>query len=403
MTNTGKPETIRFAPKRQTKIHRRPAFGAQNSLTDFPILCDHSLRKPMKELIAKLVEEVPAYARRFIDLLTSPRRYVARLDLESESALKDAFTFLAVTFGLCFIVELPLVAQSQNKEALFGEIAVLSALGFVMNLLILVLSWRLVGGQITLRRVVVYSCYFASISTVISLACTLMGVAIFKGFDPALAGQMFDGVAPDPVDLMKSSGYLWFWALFGIGLLLVFVWLFFVWGAYRELTGVSKLRSGIAFVIFVVLGLVSMTLQLLMAGSMSPASKSVFPAKLVGDWEARSVSQSDGVETTQTATYHFVTAGYYTVVTARGSNNGRCRNKLVDKSSGHATVEGSTLTLHVYQHMETIDDGCSGRKSQTPQTTENEVYQFALQQRPEGQRLCLTGRFGEQCLMPKHP
>ena len=358
--------------------------------------------KPMKELIAKLMEEIPAYGRRFIDLLTNPKRFVAQLDLESETVLQEALTFLAVTFGLSFIAQLPLIAQGQNKEVLFGVSAVLTAMGFVLNLLVLALSWKIVGGHIALRKVVVYSCYFGSVSTVIALACTLMGVAIFKGFDPAMASQVFGGVAPDSVDLMKSTGYLSFLGMFGIGLLLVFVWLFCVWGAYRELTGVGRLRSGIAFVIFVVLGTVSMMLQIVMAGSMSPASKTTFPASLVGDWEVRSVKQSNGTATSDIATYHFDPAGNYIIVASQGTSNGRCLTVVADNSFGHATVEGSSLTLHVQQHKEVVDDGCSGKKSETPRGTENQVYQFSLQQSREGQRLCLTGRFGEMCLAPKH-
>ena len=357
----------------------------------------------MKELIDKLLAEIPAYARRFVDLITAPKRYVAHTDQNSETALQDAFTFLAVTFGLSYLVQLPLIAQSQNKQVLFGVSAVLTAMGFMLSVLALALSWKLVGGRVALRNIVIYSCYFGSISTVISLACTLVGVAIFKGFDPALASQVFGGEATDAVDLLKSAGYLWFLTLLGIGLLLVFVWLFSVWGAYRELTGVSKLRSGIAYVIFVVLGLVSWLLQILMAGSMASATKAVFPASLVGEWETHSSSQSNGNDLGEIVNYHFDTTGNYYIVATKGTNNGRCLNFVADNSYGHATVEGSSLTLHVQQHKQIVEDGCSGGKSETPRALENQVYQFSLQQRPEGQRLCLSGRFGEICLAPKHP
>jgi hypothetical protein len=36
---------------------------------------------------------------------------------------------------------------------------------------------------------------------------------VFQSLDPALSQQMLRGVMPDPVDLMKSTGYKAFWAL----------------------------------------------------------------------------------------------------------------------------------------------------------------------------------------------
>jgi hypothetical protein len=356
----------------------------------------------MKELLDKLLAEIPRYARRFVDLLTSPKRFVAQLDLDSEVAVQDAFTFLAVTFGLAYIVQIPLLATSQNKEAMFGASAVLTAMGFVLSVAVLALSWRLVGGHPNFRKIVIYSCYFSSVSTIIWLGFTLMGIAVFKGFDPAMAGPVFGGGTPDAVDLTKSTGYMWFLALVGFGMLAVYVWIFWIWGAYRNLTQVSQLRSAAAFVVFFVLGVVSLLLQILMAGSMSPAPKTVFPAALVGSWEASNQRSAGGLLTTEIADYHFDSTGNYVVVASKGANNGHCVNFEADDSWGHATVEGSTLTLHVQTHKHVIDDSCSHTKLETPGATENQMYQYVLQQKSEGQSLCLTGRFGELCLTPKH-
>jgi hypothetical protein len=78
----------------------------------------------MKELIEKLIAAIPTYARQMIELLRDPREFIEKIDLDSDDALKEALTFLAISFALVFIAEIPLLPQKQNKEILFGVSAV---------------------------------------------------------------------------------------------------------------------------------------------------------------------------------------------------------------------------------------------------------------------------------------
>ena len=52
--------------------------------------------------------------------------------------------FLAISFAL-FVAEIPLLPQKQNKEILFGVSAVLAAVSFTVSVLLLLVSWKIVG------------------------------------------------------------------------------------------------------------------------------------------------------------------------------------------------------------------------------------------------------------------
>jgi hypothetical protein len=178
----------------------------------------------MKELIDKLLVAIPAYARQMIDLLRNPREFVKKLDLDS--VLPDVLTFLAISFGLAFIAQLPMLSGKPNKEVMFGVSAIQAALAFAVSVAFLAAAWKIVGGKLSLKKFLIVTCYFSGVSTLLFLMVTLIAWAVFPSLDPALPQQMLRGVMPDPVDLMKSTGYKAFWALFAVGFAATFVWIF---------------------------------------------------------------------------------------------------------------------------------------------------------------------------------
>ncbi len=357
----------------------------------------------MKDLIGKLLAAIPAYVRQMIDLLRDPRTFVEKLDLDSDIVLQNALTFLAISFGLTFIAEIPLLPDKQSKEIMFGIAAVQAALGFVVSVVLLDLSWRIVGGKLSFKKFVIVTCYFTGVSTLLFLMLALVAWGVFSSLDPLNAGLMRNGAQPDPVDLMRSPGFHVFWILLGLGLLATFVWIFRIWRAYRDLNQTSKVRSGVAFVIYMLLSPLILGLQLLMGSSMYTAAPASFPAKLVGQWELVKDDRSTQIATHHAVLFRFDPNGYYLTLDTLGTTNGHCYTMTTNGSYGHATVVGSELTLHLQKHTENIDDKCNGTKSETPKDLIDDVYQFSIRQNPdaEGQQLCLLGRFGETCLNPK--
>jgi hypothetical protein len=355
----------------------------------------------MKELIDKLIAAIPVYVRQMIELLRNPREFIGQIDLESDDAVKEALTFLAISFGLAFIAQIPLLPEKQNKEVLFGAAAVMAALSFAVSILLLLVSWKVVGGKMTFKKFITVTSYFSGVSTLLLLIFTLLGQGLFSGIDPESARQGAAGGYMDPVDLMKSAGYQAFLLLFAVGFVVVFIWIFRIWGTYRELNQVSKVRSIIAFVVYMLLSPLAIGLQMLMAQNLLGVTPPPFPAELAGQWEITRGSRSSDVAVNNLMTYTFTPKGYYTVLVSKAATNGRCNVTINNVSYGHATVSGSTLTLHVAKHTETNTDTCNSKKSEFVKDSTNEVYQYAIRQSPDGQQLCLTGKLGEACLSPK--
>ena len=359
----------------------------------------------MKELLGKLFAALPAYTRQAVSLLSGPKAFIARQDLDSPEALQEAFTFLAISFALAYIAEIPFLPETQNKELMFGVLAIQSALAFLLIAGLAVFSWKAVGAKAVWTRFVATSCYFCGISTLLFLAVYLLASGMFASIDPTGYKQMLSGAA-DPADYAGSGGAKAFLAIVSVGFLFVYFWIYLVWGAYRELTQVSKFRSGIAFTIFVTLSPVAFFVQALMARTALPArDRPQFPAELAGTWQTPVKPDGTNYRSAGVRSYMFLPSGLYAAGDMKISKDDNpshpCLKITTNNATGNASVQGSTLTLAPRKHTETREDSCSGTKSEIPMSLDKEIYTWQIHQRPTGWELCLNGRFGETCLTPK--
>jgi len=355
----------------------------------------------MKDLIDKLLAAIPAYARQMIELLRNPREFIRKLDLDSDSAQQDALTFLAISFGLAFIAQIPLLPGKANPGILFGASAVIAGLAFVVEVALLALSWKIVGGRLSFKKFLIVNCYFTSVSSLLFLMVELVAFGVCQVLDPATAHAVFHGPMPDPVDALRSEGVKALFLVLALGIVAVFVWIFFIWRAYRELNRVSKFRSAVAFVLFLVFSSIVLALQLLMGASLSPTTETPFPTELVGVWETPPPQGPSFPLYPTGVAYSFDPQGYYHSIDSKAVSNGHCVTTTVDMEWGHASVKGSMLTLHPFSRTESIDGSCPGKKTEAAKNLTNEEFQFAIRQSPEGQQLCLMGRYGENCLIPR--
>jgi hypothetical protein len=355
----------------------------------------------MKELIEKLIAAIPQYIRQMIELLRNPREFIEKIDLDSHDALEEALMFLAISFALVFIAEIPLLLQKQNQEILFGVSAVLAAVSFTVSVLLLLVSWKIVGGKLTFKKFVTVSSYFTGVFSPMLLIFTLLGFGIFNGLDPENTQLLRKDGYADPVDLTKSTGYKGTLAADGVrirgGVDLDF----------PDLANLSRAQWGIARAFghsvrdFRVAQSGGHRALVSMAASLSGASPPSFPAELVGQWELTRDSRSNDVAVHNAMMFNFDPKGYHINLITKGTTNGRCYVLITDASYGHATESGPNLTLHVNNHTETTDDQCNNTKSEFAKDKINEVYQYAIRQSPDGQQLCLTGKLGEACMSPK--
>ncbi len=363
----------------------------------------------MQALAEKLMAALPMYGRQLLALLLGPKSAVLAQDLESDSAVGQALTFLAVSFGIAFIAQIPFLPDKGNKELMFGVLAIQSALSFALNVAIVILAWRIVGARLAWKKVVVATCYFCGVSTILFLCVYLIAAGTFKALDPVGFQQVMSSTVADPLEMWNSNGYKAFWALIGVALIVSYAWIFCVWGGYRQLLQVTRLRSAVALSLFVVLSPLLLLVQLLIGATFAPSRTGpVVPTDLVGLWQRSLQTESHGIHSSEVLGYSFAApesrmapTGLYFMVKANSWAEGKCLIQSGQKEFGRLIVQGSSLTLVPQQRTQSAGNTCTGKSTEAPMNLSKTEYQFKVNQQPDGATLCLTVRFGQTCLSPR--
>jgi hypothetical protein len=206
----------------------------------------------VKELLERLVTLVPAYFADLLRLTTGPKRFLSK----RTRTWTDGLLFLAVSFLLTFVMQLPL---SRTDPLLEGAAEAAFVLGYVVLYGYAVFfSWRAVGGRAPIERFFAIHFYVAGVLKIIMSVTFMIVIGVLRMADPAAYEEMNKAV--------YAGNALWFvtnadrlidqpaWqsamAITLIGLSAMLAWLWTIWGAYREVNRLSRLRSTVAFVIF---------------------------------------------------------------------------------------------------------------------------------------------------------
>ncbi len=230
----------------------------------------------MNELLKMVPAQFPKYISIFVSLVSTPKQFVRKKNKYSERSLTEAVTFLTISFGLDLILRTPLIPENAN----FGQYTGIQALLALMELLLftaaLTLSWKLVGGHSPFGRFLITLCYFYAVLIILLRVSSLFAYGLVKYLDSELYKLMVNVSKTQGMGNSELSAYmdhavkafmsgerrklLAFFA-FGVtilaGSLGATIWTYAGWGAYRELTGLSKSRSFLAGIIFVLLGAVA--------------------------------------------------------------------------------------------------------------------------------------------------
>lgn len=353
----------------------------------------------MNDLFSKALTALPVYIGQVLGLLSGPKRFVLARDMDSPQAETEAYTFLGVTIFLTLIAQVSMLPEQKDYLLTFASFAVMAAINLTLMSAALYLAWRLVGGTLGLRTFFTVSCYFAGISTLIFAAFTLLGGGVLRMLDPEAATAVFNGGLPaDP----ESAGYVDFSRIAAAGLVAVCAWIIVVWGAYRTLNNLSRMRSAIALVVFLALTPVLMAIQIFMQStvllSRDRAPVRHFPAELSGLWKFNDVTAADRSPPTEGATYMFYPGGEYFSIHMSAASQGGCVTMTLENASGRATTDGAMLTLAQSKHSATSLNRCSGEKTEKTLPVETTTYAFEVRHLPAGWLLCLSGRYGQECL-----
>jgi hypothetical protein len=217
------------------------------------------------------LETAAAYPADFLHLIAGPKSFLAGERERGPRALSRSLYFLLFTFVVGFLLTLPLPTRSLPLDFL-TSLAFVFVTAFVFAVAVY-LAWRIVGARAPLRDFLTIHFYCAGVLKLIEKLCFL---AFWGGLraigDPAWFARVSDATfcKGDGILAMKliaenERALPHYFAMTLVVGVVVTAWMIAIWGAYRELTGVSRLRSTFAAVAFVPLWAVAMAIVYLLS------------------------------------------------------------------------------------------------------------------------------------------
>lgn len=198
----------------------------------------------MEELI-KLLRYLPRYFVEFGSVFIGPKRYIGQKNLQTDKSFSDALLFLAVSLGLTIVMTAPLLPPDQKLWMFIGSQAVLILLIVTLWSIALRIAWRIVGGRATIKNFFITYSYYFGVMIIILTLFTLLSDGILKVFDPELYIKIIEATLNNSQmpEVFGSNIFVISFAVMIVGYVLLSVWGFIGWGAYRQINNLSKKRS----------------------------------------------------------------------------------------------------------------------------------------------------------------
>jgi len=149
-----------------------------------------------------------------------------------------------------------------ERNAIF-QTELLSIFLTALTVVQLRISFWLVGGKADAKSLFIASAYFTVGGLFIVLVFLVLATGILKEQDPELFAKISASKAlmPEPEWEERSSFMVYAWIVTAGLLSGTLIWTAIVWGAFRRLTGVSKSRAFLAFMVNLLLFVPSMVLS----------------------------------------------------------------------------------------------------------------------------------------------
>lgn len=218
----------------------------------------HVLGNDMKDIVEKILGYLPKYLPEFIKVFSGPKSAISERNQGKPDDLKQALIFFGISFFLIFPFQRALIP---NQQELWAHIAQSMTIAFFVGLAsaaLMRLAWRTVGGRAPLEKFIVVYCYFSGVILVISMFSTLIPLGALKTFYPdtftSVKALLFSA-DKSPIDsggfeeLVLLPGFQLYNILYIILSCISAIWYVVAWGVYRELTGLTKARSVLAFIL----------------------------------------------------------------------------------------------------------------------------------------------------------
>ncbi len=215
----------------------------------------------MSDYIQRIIAYLPSFISELLALVSGPKRFIHRLDLEDKKNLTRALVYAAIAY----IIATVLLPSDFKQVEVFDANLLLQMGKYLVIILLMAIAlytaWRLVGGKAPIHHFVIIYCYYSG--TQFLLIAIIIGTALktLQIENEALYDRLvlLLNMPPSPeiqseiARLGTDPACQQAKAIFAVGVVLILFWFVCFWGAYRELNGLSKGRSAIAFVLALLL------------------------------------------------------------------------------------------------------------------------------------------------------
>lgn len=210
----------------------------------------------MKELINNIILYLPSYILTFLRIVVAPKRTIAELNKGYKNDLQNALIFLGATIVLASILGLSFFPTRRGILEFLGiELTLVIFEGIIYSAVVW-FSWRIIGGRAPIERFATIYCYVGSIIIVVSGLGTLTSFSALKLFYPGSYKALLDLTFSSKHSFSEIArqlnclpGYSVYMGILLITLGVLMIWYIVSWGAYRELTDQTKIRSFFSFTI----------------------------------------------------------------------------------------------------------------------------------------------------------
>ncbi len=214
----------------------------------------------MKDLLQTIIHYIPAYLAEFLSLISGPKQFINRKNLQELEGLHDALLFMGLSLALAFILSLPLHPPEKDLWTYLGVFAAAIFVAVILSAIGLRFAWFLVGGKAPLMSFVIIYAYYAGVIMLIFAIFMIASQGVIKAYDPDLYSQLLEITKMDRtqsesalenIDVYSNKIFIIANLVNGAGDLVAGIWFFIGWGAFRESNNLSKVRSFFAAMIVI--------------------------------------------------------------------------------------------------------------------------------------------------------
>jgi hypothetical protein len=226
--------------------------------------------------LEKAFRLIPIYLSNLFRLIAGPKRFIAECLASNKSPVQDALAFCAISVLIGWLLELQWMQFASMLDlARDGAFFLIWTIVFGGALY---LAWRLVGGKCEIHKFLTISVYYAGVLKLMMSILFLAILGTMRAADPLLYTNLVTAVSNGTFvlflqnhqeQLLSSPGYQWSVWIQLPGFATILIWLITGWGAYRQLYGVSRIRSIAAGLLLLLLCIPATALTFVIANGLT--------------------------------------------------------------------------------------------------------------------------------------